>query len=59
MAIPPLFNPYPRGIKLMSAREADEMARHGEVVRWSSDSDEEKIKDSDSDSEEPTDFGVM
>jgi hypothetical protein len=29
LAIPPLFNPYPRGIKLMSEREADEVARHG------------------------------
>jgi hypothetical protein len=47
LAIPPLFNPYPRGIKLMSEREADEVARHGEVLRWSSDS------------EEPTEFGVV
>jgi hypothetical protein len=31
LAIPPLVNPYPKGIKLMSAREADEEARHGEV----------------------------
>jgi hypothetical protein len=59
LAIHPLFNPYPRGIKLMSAREADECARHGEVLRWSSDSDEEKTKDSDSDSEELTEFGVV
>ena len=43
LAIPPLFNPYPRGIKLMSEREANEVARHGEVLRWSSDSDEEDI----------------
>ena len=59
LAIPPLFNPYPRGIKLMSEREADEVARHGEVLRWSSDSDEDKAKDNDSDSEEPTEFGVV
>jgi hypothetical protein len=43
----------------MSAREADEVARHGEVSRWSSDSDEDKAKDNDSDSEEPTEFGVV
>ncbi len=29
----------------MSEREADECARHGEVLRWSSESDEEKIPD--------------
>jgi hypothetical protein len=34
LAIPPLLNPYyPRGIKLMSEREADEVTRHGEVLR--------------------------
>jgi hypothetical protein len=30
---------------LMSEREADECARHGEVLRWSTDSDNEKITD--------------
>jgi hypothetical protein len=30
---------------MMSEREADECARHGEVLRWSSDSDVEKITD--------------
>ncbi len=59
LAIPPLLNPYPRGIKLMSEREADEVARHGEVLRWSSDSDDEKTKDSVSDSEDPTELGVV
>jgi hypothetical protein len=44
----------------MSEREADEVARHGEVLRWSSDSDEDTAKDNDSDdSEEPTEFGVV
>ncbi len=43
----------------MSEREADEVARHGEVLRWSSDSDEDKAKDNASDSEEPTEFGVV
>jgi hypothetical protein len=47
LAIPPLVNPYPKGIKLMSAREADEEARHGEVLRWSS--DDEETKDSNAD----------
>jgi hypothetical protein len=43
----------------MSEREADEVARHGEVLRWSSDSDEEKAKDNASDRKEPTEFGVV
>jgi hypothetical protein len=45
LAVPPLVKPYPRGIKLMSAREADEEAKHGEVLRWSSNSDSEETKD--------------
>jgi hypothetical protein len=45
LAIPPLLNPYPNGIKLISAREADEEAKYGEVLRWSSDSDVEESKD--------------
>ena len=44
LAIPPLVNSYRKGIKLMSAREADEEAKYGEVLRWSSDSDDEEIK---------------
>ena len=36
-----IVNPYPKGIKLMSEREANECARHGEVLRWSTDDDEE------------------
>jgi hypothetical protein len=32
-----ILNPYPKGIRLMSEREADEMSRHGEVLRWSTD----------------------
>ncbi len=43
LAIPPLVNPYPKGIKLMSEREADEEGKYGEVLRWSSDSDDEDI----------------
>ena len=35
--------PYVKGIKLMSDREATECARHGEVLRWSSDSDKEEM----------------
>ena len=31
--------PFIPGIRLMSEREADEVARHGEVLRWSSDED--------------------
>ena len=31
--------PFIKGIKMMSEREADECARHGEVLRWSPDSD--------------------
>ena len=30
--------PFIKGIKLMSEREADECAEHGEVLRWSPDS---------------------
>jgi hypothetical protein len=37
--------PYLKGIKMMSEREVDECAKHGEVLRWSSDSDVEKITD--------------
>jgi hypothetical protein len=40
----PFVNPYPKGIKLMSAREADECARHGEVLRWSTDDEEDKVE---------------
>jgi len=60
----PTIIPFRKGIKLMSQREADECARHGEVLRWSSDSDENEDKKGknttvnvDSDSEEPTEFG--
>jgi hypothetical protein len=37
-------NPYPKDIKVMSEREADEEARFGEVFRWSSDSEGETAK---------------
>jgi hypothetical protein len=37
-----IVNPYPKGIKRMSEREADECARHGEVLRWSTDDEEDK-----------------
>ncbi len=37
-------NPYPKCIKVMSEREADEEARFGEVLRWSSDSEGETAK---------------
>ncbi len=62
----PTVVPYRKGIKMMSQREADECARHGEVLRWSSDSDEDEVSKAkkrtvhlDSDSEEPTEFGVV
>jgi hypothetical protein len=34
--------PFPKGIKLMSEREADECARHGEVLRWSTDDEDDR-----------------
>jgi hypothetical protein len=62
----PTVIPFRKGIKLMSQREADECARHGEVLRWSSDSDEDAVSKAkkrtvhlDSDTEEPTEFGVV
>jgi hypothetical protein len=59
--------PFKKGIKMMSEREADEMAEHGEVLRWSTDSGEdvypqpvlESVHLEASDSEEPTEFGVV
>jgi hypothetical protein len=45
MAEPPLVNPYPKGIKLMNEREANEESKYGEVLRWSSDSDNEDIQE--------------
>jgi hypothetical protein len=39
----PTIIPFRKGIKLMSEREANECARHGEVLRWSSDSDHEEV----------------
>jgi hypothetical protein len=46
-------NPYPKGIKLMSEREADECAKFGEVLRWSSDSEEDTEKTTGADKETP------
>jgi hypothetical protein len=37
--------PYVKGIKMMSEREAVEVTRHGEVLRWSPDSDREDMTD--------------
>ncbi len=37
--------PYIKGIKIMSEREATECAEHGEVLRWSTDSEQEQTKD--------------
>ncbi len=34
--------PYKKGIKMMSEREASECAKHGEVLRWSTDSGEDE-----------------
>ncbi len=52
---------------MMSEREADECAEHGEVLRWSTDSGEdvypqpvlESVHLQASDSDEPTEFGVV
>jgi hypothetical protein len=59
--------PYKKGLKTMSEREADECAQYGEVLRWSTDSEEdvypqpamESVVREASDSEEPTEFGVV
>jgi beta-lactam-binding protein with PASTA domain len=59
--------PCRKGIKLMSEREANETAEHGEVLRWSTDSGEEEypqttmqtVEQALSDSEEPTEFGMV
>jgi hypothetical protein len=51
--------PYRKGIKLMSERESIEMANHGEVQRWSSDSEADELPKDIAESEEPTEFGVM
>ena len=55
LAIPPLLNPYPKGLKRMSEREADEEGKYGEVLRWSSDSDNEERKDSSTDKMQASD----
>ncbi len=39
----PQVIPYIKGIKMMSYREALEFSEHGEVQRWSTDSDEEQV----------------
>ncbi len=39
----PQVIPYIKGIKMMSYREALECSEHGEVLRWSSDSDGEQV----------------
>jgi hypothetical protein len=36
--------PFIPGIRMMSYREAQEMSRHGEVLRWSSDEDEDNTE---------------
>ena len=41
--VAPVVIPFIKGIKLLSEREADEMARHGEVLRYSTDSDPEVV----------------
>ena len=37
--------PFIKGIKMMSEREATECAEHGEVLRWSTDSEQEQTND--------------
>jgi hypothetical protein len=52
---------------MMSERESTEMAQHGEVLRWSTDSGEDEypqtrvqtVEEDRPDSEEPTEFGVV
>ncbi len=53
---------------MMSERESEEVALHGEVLRWSTDSGEDEfpqidvqsvIEQATSDSEQPTEFGVV
>jgi hypothetical protein len=56
--------PFKKGIKMMSEREADECAEHGEVLRWSrpTDSGEDQypqMQNETVESEEPTEFGVV
>ncbi len=60
--------PYIKGLRMMSDREATEMAQRGEVLRWSSDSEGEDEGGSNKtdcnvqdevESEEPTEFGVV
>jgi hypothetical protein len=60
--------PYIKGIKMMSERESNETAQHGEVLRWSNDSEGEdqggskktdlNVQD-EFESEELTEFGVV
>jgi hypothetical protein len=47
-------NPYPNGIYIMSEREANECARFGEVLRWSSESEDETEKTTSADKENTT-----
>jgi hypothetical protein len=49
----PRENPYPKGIPMMSEREADECAKFGEVHRWSSDSEGDTEKTTGADKETP------
>ncbi len=54
--------PCRKGIKVMSEREANECAQHGEVLRWSTDSGEDEypqLQQEEVESEEPTEFGVV
>ncbi len=60
--------PYIKGLRMMSDREATEVAQHGEVLQWSSDSDGEDEGGANKtdlnveevvESEEPTEFGVI
>jgi hypothetical protein len=56
--------PYKKGVKMMSYREATEVAEHGEVLRWSSESEGEgeettKAPKYTPESEEPTELGLV
>jgi hypothetical protein len=60
--------PYKKGIRVMSYKEALEMSKHGEVLRWSSKNEgeveETKTKTNEAqkdttDNEEPTELGVV
>jgi hypothetical protein len=49
--------PYPKGIELMSYRDATECSKHGEVLSWGTDSEGEKTKVTEPDKQPQITFG--